>query len=95
VVYDKSSRIVTFSPKSLLKPNTVYKVTLLADGTKIQHVQLYNNVIWSFTTIDKTQNIRITFMKYKATSKYFFSFEKQTGCFEEFKVYAIKKIGLQ
>jgi len=92
-VYDKSSRIVTFSPKSLLKPNTVYKVTLLADGTEIRYGQLYGNIIWSFATIDKTQNIRITFMKHSATSKYLFSFEKQAGCFGEFKAYAIKKLG--
>jgi len=90
--YDAGSRIATFAPSSILKPNTTYKCKVLAGSITGQSGEVFGDVEWKFETKRTTTDVRIYFKKSGATNKYMFTVNKQPGNFNTFKEYMISKL---
>jgi len=90
-VYDAGAHIVTFVPTSILKPNTTYKCTVLAENITGE-INIICDIEWKFETIQNIINARIYFKKSGVSDKYMFTVNKQPGNFNIFKEHIAKKL---
>jgi len=91
-VYDNATRIATFIPNSALQSNTVYKCSVKAAGIKGQHGAVIGDLDWKFKTKQNSTNVRINFKQFGTSNKFIFTLNKQTGCYEAFRVYIADKL---